>query len=217
MPTIIRASDQNRSVQQVAFNFDDMATQANRYLEKIRGQAAQILVEAQRQAEQIKKQAEAQGRAAGQRMVQQMTEKQLAQQLATLLPALGEVIREIRHAKQIWLSHWEKQAVHLAAAIAGKVVRREIARDPAIPMKLLREALELAAGTSHVRIHLDAADRQTLGPQIETLIQEMSGLGSVEIVADAKVRPGGCRVETRFGVIDQQVEVQLARIEEELT
>lgn len=217
MPTIIRASDQNRSVQQVAFNFDDMATQANRYLEKIRGQAAQILVEAQRQAEQIKKQAEAQGRAAGQRMVQQMTEKQLAQQLATLLPALGEVIREIRHAKQIWLSHWEKQAVHLAAAIAGKVVRREIARDPAIPMTLLREALELAAGTSHVRIHLDAADRQTLGPQIETLIQEMSGLGSVEIVADAKVRPGGCRVETRFGVIDQQVEVQLARIEEELT
>jgi flagellar assembly protein FliH len=217
MPTIIRASDQNRSVQQVAFNFDDMATQANRYLEKVRGQAAQILVEAQRQAEQIKKQAEAQGRAAGQRMVQQMTEKQLAQQLATLLPALGEVIREIRHAKQAWLSHWEKQAVHLAAAIAGKVVRREIARDPAIPMTLLREALELAAGSSHIRIHLDAADRQTLGPQIETLIQEMSGLGSVEIVADANVRPGGCRVETRFGVIDEQVEVQLARIEEELT
>jgi flagellar assembly protein FliH len=217
MPTIIRASDQNRGVQQVAFNFDDMAVQANRYLEKVRGQAAQIIVEAQRQAEQIKKQAETQGRAAGQRMVQQTTEKHLAQQLATLLPALGEAVREIRHAKQSWLSHWEKQAVHLATAIAAKVVRREIAHDPAIPLKLLREALELAAGSSHIRIHLHAADRQTLGPQIETLVQEMSSLGAAEIVADEQVRPGGCRVETRFGTIDQQLESQLARIEEELT
>jgi flagellar assembly protein FliH len=217
MPTIIRASEQNRGVQQVAFNFDDMAVQANRYLEKVRGQAAQIIVDAQRQGEQIKKQAETQGRAAGQRMVQQMTEKLLAQQLATLLPALGEVIGEIRHAKQAWLSHWEKQAVHLATAIAGKVIRREIARDPAIPVKLVQEALELAAGTSHIRIHLHAADRQTLGPQIETLITEMSGMGSAEIVADPQIRPGGCRVETRFGIIDEQVEVQLSRIEEELT
>jgi flagellar assembly protein FliH len=217
MPTIIRASEQNRGVQQVAFNFDDMAVQANRYLEKVRGQAAQIVVDAQRQAEQIKKQAETQGRAAGQRMVQQMTEKQVAQQLATLLPALTEVIGEIRHAKQAWLSHWEKQAVHLATAIAGKVIRREIARDPTIPLKLVQEALELAAGTSHIRIRLHAADRQTLGPQIETLIKEMSGMGSAEIVADSQIRPGGCRVETCFGVIDEQVEVQLSRIEEELT
>ncbi len=217
MPTIIRATDQNRGVQQVAFNFDDMATQANRYLEKVRAQAAQIIVAAQRQAEQIKKQAEAQGQAAGQRMVEQITQQQLAQQLATLLPALRAVIREIQLAKQAWLSHWDKQAVRLATAIAAKVIRREVAHDPAIPLKLVHEALELAAGTSHLRIHLHPADHQTLGPQIETLVKEMSGLASVELLADPRIAAGGCRVETRFGVIDQQIDAQLARIEEELT
>ena len=44
----------------------------------------------------------------------------------------------------------------------------------------------------------------------------MSGLGEPQIVADATVSPGGCRVETRFGSIDQTFEAQLARVEEEL-
>ena len=45
----------------------------------------------------------------------------------------------------------------------------------------------------------------------------MSGLGDAEVVADATIERGGCRVETRFGTIDQQFESQLKRIEEELT
>ena len=36
------------------------------------------------------------------------------------------------------------------------------------------------------------------------------------IVADDAVSPGGCCVKTKFGVIDQQIESQLRRIEEEL-
>jgi len=36
-------------------------------------------------------------------------------------------------------------------------------------------------------------------------------------VADPDITPGGCRVDTQFGSIDQQLETQLARIEEELT
>jgi flagellar biosynthesis/type III secretory pathway protein FliH len=36
------------------------------------------------------------------------------------------------------------------------------------------------------------------------------------LVSDATVTAGGCRVETRFGTIDQQFEAQLARVEEEL-
>ncbi len=49
------------------------------------------------------------------------------------------------------------------------------------------------------------------------LLAEFSALGPTEIIADAQISRGGCRVDTRFGVIDQQFEAQLARIEEELT
>ena len=44
----------------------------------------------------------------------------------------------------------------------------------------------------------------------------MSALGDAEVIADAAIGQGGCRVETRFGTIDQQFESQLKRIAEEL-
>ncbi len=124
---------------------------------------------------------------------------------------------EIRHAKQAWLTRWETGAVHVAAAIAKRLVRRELARNPEITLALVREALELASGSSQVRLHLNPADHETLRPQIDILLGELAGLGNAEIVADPQTAPGGCRVETAFGMIDQQLDAQLARIEEELT
>jgi flagellar assembly protein FliH len=75
----------------------------------------------------------------------------------------------------------------------------------------------LAAGSPNVRLHLHPEDYQSLGVQVRSLIDAMSSLDDAEVVPDATVTRGGCRVETRFGTIDQQIESQLRRIEEELT
>ena len=217
MSTIIKATDLGHDVQGVAFNFDDMTDKAQQYLKSVRAEAARIVDQARKEAEQVRQQAQVEGRRAGQAEIERFVEKQLGQQLATLLPALGQVIAEIGHAKQAWLAHWEKSGVHLAAAIAERLIRRELAQRPEIPLALVREALELAVGSSELRIHMHPADHQALRPQVEALIAELSPLGSAELVADPQISPGGCRLETRFGVIDQQFEAQLARIEEELT
>jgi flagellar assembly protein FliH len=221
MSTILKATDRNGAVQSVAFNFDDMAAKANQYLEKVRAEAAQIVAKAHQEAVAIRKQAETDGRKAGQaaleRLVEERAQQQLGEQLRTLLPALQQAVEDIRHARQAWLAHWEKSAVHVAAAIAARLIRREIPQHPEITLALVREALELAAGSSQVRIHLNPADHQALSPQVHTLIQELAAVGTPEVIADGQIAPGACRVETRFGVIDQQFEAQLARIEEELT
>lgn len=213
MCPIIRATDRNRGVQGVAFNFDDMAGQAGRYLDKVRDEAKAIVVKAQQDAAAIRKKAEADGRQAGLQAVEQMVGKQLA----TVLPAVAQAIRDIRDAKHAWLRHWEASAVHVAAMIARRVIRREISRQPEITLTMVREALELAAGNSQLRIHLNPADHQVLGTQVEMLVRELSGMAAAELIPDAEITPGGCRVETRFGIIDQQIESQLKRIEEELT
>ena len=66
-------------------------------------------------------------------------------------------------------------------------------------------------------MHLHPQDYKKLGAQVRALTEAMSGLGDAEVTADATIERGGCRVETRFGTIDQQFESQLKRIEEELT
>lgn len=213
MSTIIRATEPGRRSPSVAFNFDDMAVQANRYLGKVRAEAAQIVAKARREAGAVRDNAEREGRQAGWQAVEQI----VREQLATALPALRQVIQDIQHAKQAWLTHWEASAVHVSAAIAQRLIRRELTRHPEITLTLIREALELAAGSSQVRIHLNPADHKEIGQRAEALIKELSTLTTAELLADPEVTPGGCRVETRFGIIDQQFEAQLKRIEEELT
>ncbi len=217
MSTIIRSTDHNRGIQQEAFNFEDLATQANRYLDKIRAEGAELLATARLQAEQLKQRAEAEGRAAGQKAIEQTVAKQLAEQLTTLLPALRQTVQDIRDAKQAWLRHWEKSAVAVVVAIAQRVVRRELTQHPEIAQDWLREALELAAGSSQLRIHLHPADCESLGKQSQILARELAAVATPEVVADPAISPGGCRVETRLGSIDLQLQSQLARIEEELT
>jgi len=217
MPTIIKATDRNRGIQGVAFNFDDMAAKANEYLRQVRDEAAAIIAQARREAEAIRKQAEVEGRRQGQDAIEKIVERQLGGQLETLLPALRQAISEIRDAKQAWLTHWEKSAVHVAVAIAGRLIRRALPKTPEVTLTLVREALELAVGSSRLRILLNPTDHEALSPQVQALTKEFSSLSTVELVPDAKITPGGCRVETAFGVIDQQFEAQLARIEEELT
>ena len=217
MPAIIKATDHGRGIQPVAFNFEDIADRANEYLGKVRIEAAAIVNKAQEDAAEARRQgdkaAHMEGYAAGQKKMQE----EIDQRLATLLPALQNVIGEIRDTKQSWLSQWENSAVHVAAAIARRIVRRELSQDPEISLAIIRETLELAAGSSQLRIHLNSDDHQALGPRIEALVGELAELATTEILHDPDVAPGGCKVETSVGTIDSQLDAQLARIEEELT
>ena len=197
----------------MAYNFTDMAVEADRRLSKYHDEAVAIVEKAKREAEQIKQQAQAEGRRAA---AEEIT-RQLQQQLATLMPAMRKTVEDIKHSKQAWLAHWEKSGVHLATAIAERLIRRHIPAEPDLTLTLVREALELAAGSAKIRVHLNPADCQALGSQVESVAKELSGLAPAELVANHKISPGGVRVETEFGVIDQQFEAQLARIEEELT
>ncbi len=212
MPTIIRAADQNMAIAGVAFNFDDLAGQAKKYLDRVRADAAKIVAQARQEAAAERAQAQAEGRQAALAEVERMIQGQLA----TVIPALRQAILDIHQAKQAWLVQWETAGVHLAAEIAKRLIRSELTRQPEIPLNLIREALQLAADSGCVRLLLNPDDHRALGNQVQLLIQEMSGLGQPQIVADASVSPGGCRVETRFGSIDQTFEAQLARVEEEL-
>jgi flagellar biosynthesis/type III secretory pathway protein FliH len=213
MSTVIRASDRNQATQSVAFNFEDLAVQSDRYLAKVRTEALQIVAKAQQEAEAIRRKAEQDGRLAGMQAVEELIRKQLS----TVIPALKQMVGQIQDAKQSWLRHWEAAAVRVAGAIAGKLVRREIGRHPEITLDLVREALVLASGSSNVRIHLNPNDLKAMGDQFRVLLDEIDPLSGTEFEADPEIAPGGCRVDTRFGIIDQQFESQLKRIEEELT
>jgi flagellar assembly protein FliH len=217
MATVIKGSGAIRSADGALFNLDDMSGQANNYLEQIRIQAGKIIQQAQLEAEVIRKRAEADGQKAAQQAVERLTEEKVSKQMATLLPALRQAVDGVAQAKQTWLSHWEKTAVRVACAIAGRVIRREVSTEPEITVQLIREALELAAGSSEIRVRLHPSDHGSLSAQVKRLSEQFSKVGTLAVISDPEITLGSCRIDTRFGTIDQQFEAQLARIEEELT
>lgn len=216
MAGIIKASgtaDSTAKSPLKAFHFDDVGQS---YLGNVRAEAAKIVNQARQEAAKIRTKATEEGRQAAIQAAQASLKARLDQQLGEILTALKQATIQIEQSRHAWQQHWERHAVQLATAIAARICRRELSRDPNISLDWIRESLNLAAGNAEVIVRLCPADHEVLAPQIERITRELTGLGTMKIVADDAITAGGCRVDTEFGSLDQQLESQLARISEEL-
>jgi len=216
MSAIIKASKAGGQ-RTVEFAFDDLADRSRAGANDAGRRAAKLLAEAETQASALCRQAEEQGRVAALAAAQQVLDEKVARQVNKLVPALGAAVDAVHAAKAEWLAHWEKRALDVATAIAARVIRREVEQTPDITLALVREALELAGGSADVQLRMHPDDLATLGSHVERLVAELGRLGDAKVVADPGITRGGCRLDTRFGTIDQQFESQLARIAQELT
>lgn len=221
MATIIRKDDQRETVsgpavQAVAFSFGDMRGRANDYLAMVREEAAKIVQQAHRDAEQIRRQAEMAGRKAAEKAVDRMLEDKVARRMDSLLPALEKTAAQLDDAKGELLRQWEQSAVRVAVAMAQRIIRRELAEEPQIAVEIIAETLRLATSASEITVHVNPSDYENLGKQITRLADTLCRVSPTDIVADPEISPGGCKVTTKYGEIDQQIESQLKRIEEDL-
>lgn len=217
MASVIRSTSGARQCSPVLLSFEDVAEHADRYVSEAQAQAAAILADAQRQAGAVVLRAEQEGLDAARRAAALQNDQNIGRKMESLLPALQKVIDDLIDARQAWQRHWEQTAVHLAAKIAERIIRRELTHTPEIAVDQVRAALELAAGSPSLKIAMHPDDFAALGGQINQLTKEIARCAEAEIVPDITVSLGGCRVETRQGLIDQQIETQLERIIVELT
>ena len=218
MATVIKHVRMPRTAgtQAAALEMSDLGQRAEQLLQNARDEAAKLLDQARHDAERIRSEAEQAGQKAAAESLAQLVNREVAGRLGTMLPAIEQLVSQLEDTRGDWLRHWEASAVKLATVIAERIVRRQLHEEPEIALDIIREALQLAAGSASVSIRLSPTDFQHLGSQVERLAETLCRLGPAKVVSDSSITSGGCRVETRFGAIDQQIETQLARIEEEL-
>lgn len=205
-----------RSLQNVAYDLTDMAAQAEHYLAAVRREAAKIVDQARHEAAALRQAAEAAGRQAAEQAIERVLDEKVAKQMKTLIPALQAAVSQIEDARQAWLTQWETAALELAVALAGRLVRGELQRRPEITLQWVRESLELAAGRGELTVQLNPGDAATLERQVRQLAAAFAPLATISVVGDEAISPGGCRLMTQFGAVDQQLETQLERIRQEL-
>lgn len=216
MAGIIKCSGRSHSPTgeaSVAYQFDDMG---QAYLDRVRAEAGKIISDARGEAARIKAKAADEGKQAAMQAVEASLRAKIDQQVQSLVGALQQAVQSITQSHQAWQQQWETHGVRVAVAIAARIIRREIVQNHEIPLELVREALQLASGQQRIIIRMNPADHAALAGKAEQIVRELGQVAETQLIPDAAVSPGGCRVETPYGAIDQQIETQLARITEEM-
>lgn len=219
MPGIIKAqgSTQSDGVSRQVFNFEDITAQARAALEQIRAEAAMVKQEAVAQAEEVKKNAIEAGKAEALKQAREEAKDELERKVSSLLPTLEKAAQQLVAQRDAWLAMWEKQALLFAIRMAEKIVRRELAADPSIPVTWIKETLELIGQQEQVTVEVSAADHATLSNEIEVLQQSLHRIAPMRVVASNALKKGDCRVTTQYSDFDHRLSTMMERLENELT
>ena len=210
------------------FSMADIEKQARAILVRARQKAEQLLIDAQRNADEIRRQAQAEGLASGydQGIVKGMEDggklghdaalSEHRTQFTTLLTALTAVVSEIDAHRQELETRGLREVIQLAIAIADRVTKRQGRLDPEVCIANVAEAMQLVVSSVDIRVALNPLQIHVLNEAMPRLRLRWPELKHIELVEDETLSPGGCRIFTRHGRIDADLEGQLERIAAEL-
>lgn len=143
------------------------------------------------QAEALRETARAEGHAEGLAAGREQAAEEIAR-LRELAGALGEAVEGFQQALAA-------EVMDLAVAVARQVLREAVSVDPAVVLPVIREAVaSLPHGHPALRLHVNPVVAATVGEALG----EARLPGNWQVVADATIEPGGCRIETASGEID---------------
>lgn len=210
------------------FSMRDIEAQATALLRGARRAADQLLAQAQIEGETLKAQARAEGLAEGQaaglakgldegrQNGHQAALAETKAQLTDVWSALSSALAQLDASRRELEAAGIVEVIELASSIARRVTKRQAALDPAVLSENLREAMKLAVQAADVRIVINPAQRKTLSEELPKLQLNWPQLKHVELVDDSTIAPGGCRLLTRHGEVDAEIDGQLDRVIAEL-
>ena len=112
--------------------------------------------------------------------------------------------------RKSYFSRVESDVVHLALAIASKILHREAQVDPLLVAALVRVAVDKLHDGSSVSVRTSPVNA---GKWREYLASSMNG-SSISIVEDAQLSPDDCILETDLGSANFSIDAQLKEVEQ---
>jgi flagellar assembly protein FliH len=210
------------------YSMRDIEEQARAILFCAQQEADQMRAEAQAEGERLRAAAHAQGLAEGR--AEGLAEggeqgraaghqEALAEargELADLISALSAAALELDESRHRLETEAIQDVVALSVAIARRVTKRQAAMDVGVLAENLAESMKLVVHAADVRIAVHPAQKQALAELLPQLQLQWPALDHVEITEDASLTAGGCRIITRGGQIDADIDGQLDRVIENL-
>lgn len=177
-------------------------------LQEAREEAHRIVAEAQAAATAAVNAARNEGYQAGYESGLAAAEEQMRQQVQ----AIAQIVGNATVDKARLIRECEAEMVALVIDVARKVIDREVSLDHSIVLKLVESALQKVAGQVVLRIRVSPVDFDLVKNHWSERQGTGEGIAQAEIVADKRIKPGGCVIDTQGGSVDAQIDTQLAEI-----
>jgi len=171
-------------------------------------EAGNILAEAEEQAEKLKTKAYEEAFQQGYRAALEKAQKEAEKLRIEAKAVVAEANR--LHAEIIGSS--EKEIIGLAIRVAEKIIHHQLENNPEIVLYLTREACLPFSRSKNILIFANPADVETLRNALEHLSDDLNRHANLNILVDAGIPVGGCRVETENGQAEVTVEGKLVEL-----
>src|SRR5438045_8170008 len=206
------------------FSLADVEKQAQEILERAKRHADRLEAAAQEHAKKILKDAQAaglrggwkegynKGHLEGSHAGKEQAGAEHKAAVAATIAALKSAAENLSRSRIELESAALKDVLELSIAIAERVTKRQGILDPAVAVNNVEEALKLVSHSSDVRIAIHPKNKTTLKEVLPRLKTQWPALEHVELVEDAMLAPGGCRIYTAQGEVDGDLDGQINRV-----
>jgi flagellar assembly protein FliH len=210
------------------FSMKDIEKQARALLLQARREADRFLAAAQAEAEELGKQArtvgfaegheqgQAKGRTEGFAAGRDQGLNERRDELHSLIGVLTAALNQVNVSRLELEAAALTDVLALAVAIAERVTKRLGVLDPQVAVANVAEAMKLVGHASDVRIAVHPSQKAALAEALPKLKCDWPTLEHVQLVEDAALAPGGCRLFTENGRVDGDLDEQLRRIVSDL-
>jgi type III secretion protein L len=123
-------------------------------------------------------------------------------------------VEEANAVRDRRLADSESELVQLAVRIAEKIIGEELRLNPQAILSIARQCLQWLRRERSLMLRVSPAELSLLRESIDSLREVAGPQRSIEVIGDPGISPGGCIVESEYGVIDARLETQIRSMEE---
>ncbi len=223
MASVLKSSmvhDGINTAQTEVFNWEDIASRAKEYIDRVRHESQRMLEATRIECEQIRVAAHQEGIRTGEnhieRLAQQMAGQIAEQRVVEATRSVQELCQDLEAATRDWLQQWQRETISFAIAIAEKLTLKQVDTDPTILLRWIEDSVRLVQGQRKVQLRIHTQDALRLSSALPELLEEMQPTIEVQLIEDDSVGRCGIVLQTPESTIHRSLQTQLKRLEEEL-
>ena len=119
-----------------------------------------------------------------------------------------DVLRQAEESRKEMMESLEGKMIELSVEIAEKMIAAQLTLEPETVCNIAKEALSLVENRMLVVLYINPAEL----PLYENKMDELKSLlplrAELQLITDADVQTGGCRIETDSGTVDTTLETR---------